>query len=111
AALAPADDDSPSALAARLFDCATANGALSINAPGGKLEPGRPADFFTVELDDSSIAGAGTDDLLSSIVFGLARTAIREVFVGGKQIVSEGQHVAQQETIEKFAALQRELWS
>jgi formimidoylglutamate deiminase len=111
AVLAPADDDSASALAGRLFDCATAGGARSINAPGGKLEAGRAADFFTVDLDDPSIAGAGEDDLLSCIVFGLARTAIREVFVGGKRIVSEGQHAAQQETIENFAALQRKLWS
>jgi formimidoylglutamate deiminase len=111
AVLAPADDDSPSALASRLFDCATVNGARSINAPGGKLEAGHPTDFFTVDLNDPSIGGAGAEDLLSCIVFGVARTAVREVFVGGKQIVSEGQHEAQQETIEKFAALQRKLWS
>jgi formimidoylglutamate deiminase len=111
AVLAPAKDDSQSALARRLFDCATINGARSINAPGGKLEPGYPADFFTVDLNDPSIAGATPDDLLSCIVFGLARTAVREVFVGGKQIISEGQHEAQRETVEKFAALQRRLWS
>jgi formimidoylglutamate deiminase len=111
AVLAPANDDSAPALAGRLFDCATANGARSLKAPGGKLEAGFPADFFTVDLNDSSIAGASVDDLLSCIVFGLARTAIREVFVGGKQIVSEGQHDAQPETIENFTALQRKLWS
>lgn len=111
AVLASADDASPSALAQKLFDCATVNGARSINAPGGKLEPGRAADFFTVDLNDPSIAGATPDDLLSCIVFGLARTAVREVFVGGKQIISEGQHEAQRETIEKFTALQRKLWS
>lgn len=111
AVLAPAKDDSAPALAGRLFDCATANGARSLKAPGGKLEAGFAADFFTVDLNDSSIAGASADDLLSCIVFGLARTAIREVFVGGKQIVSEGQHDAQQETIENFTALQRKLWS
>jgi formimidoylglutamate deiminase len=111
AVLAPADDDSPSALARQLFDCATVNGARSLNAPGGKLEPGYAADFFTVDLADPSIAGATPDDLLSCIVFGLARTAVREVFVGGKQIISEGQHEAQRETIERFTALQRKLWS
>lgn len=111
AVLAPADDESASALARRLFDCATRNGARSINAPGGKLEPGHAADFFTVDLNDPSIAGAAPDDLLSCIVFGLARTAIKDVFVGGKQIVSEGQHRAQPEIVEKFTALQRELWS
>jgi formimidoylglutamate deiminase len=111
AVLAPEDDDAPSALAGRLFDCATINGARSIGAPGGKLEPGGAADFFTVDLNDVVIAGATPDDLLSSIVFGLARTAIREVFVGGKQIISEGQHLAQPEIVEKFKALQRKLWS
>jgi formimidoylglutamate deiminase len=111
AVLAPADDDSTSALASQLFDCATVNGARSINAPGGKIEPGHAADFFTVDLDDPSIAGATPDDLLSCIVFGLARTAVREVFVGGKQIISEGQHETQRDTIERFTALQRQLWS
>ncbi|MDT5061427.1 MAG: hypothetical protein QOH63_1886 [Acidobacteriota bacterium] len=111
AVLAPADDAAQSSLATRLFDCASLNGARSINAPSGKLEPGFPADFFTVNLDDPSIAGAAPDDLLSSIVFGLARTAIRDVFVGGKQIVSDGRHEAQRETVESFAALQRKLWN
>ena len=110
AVLASADNEQ-SSLAARLFDCATLNGAQSINAPSGKLVPGFPADFFTVALDDPSIAGATTDDLLAAIVFGLARTAVRDVFVGGKQIVSNGQHQVQRETIEKFAALQYRLWN
>jgi formimidoylglutamate deiminase len=111
AVLAPADDTAQSSLATRLFDCATVNGAKSINAPGGKLEPGFPADFFTVNLDDPSIAGATPDDLLSSIIFGLARTAIRDVFVSGKQIVNNGRHEGQREMVESFAALQRRLWS
>jgi formimidoylglutamate deiminase len=110
AVLAPASDDSPTALARQLFDCATINGARSINCPGGKLEVGQAADFFTVNLDDPSIAGATPDDLLSCIVFGLARTAVREVFVGGKQIIGEGQHETQREIVEKFTTLQAKLW-
>ncbi|HJU57018.1 MAG TPA: amidohydrolase family protein, partial [Pyrinomonadaceae bacterium] len=110
AVLAPGDDDSTQALARRLFECATSAGARSINSPGGRLEAGRAADFFTIDLDDSSIAGAGRDDLLPCVVFGLARTAVREVFVGGRQILTDGRHAARDETIEKFAALQRRLW-
>ena len=59
--------------AARLFDCATINGARSIDAPSGSLEVGKPADFFTVDLEDPSIAGASNEHLLSNIVLGLAR--------------------------------------
>lgn len=88
--LAPADDTTSSALARRLFDCATANGAKSIGFDGGKLEAGGPADFFTVDLDDLSISGCEVEDLLANIVFSLSRTAIRDVVVGGKQIVSHG---------------------
>jgi len=100
-----------SRLAVRLFDCATTNGARSLGSPGGSLEPGKAADFFTVALNDPSIAGASADDLLSSIVFSLSRAAVREVVVGGKPIVSEGQHLVQEEVVERFNALQKRLWS
>jgi formimidoylglutamate deiminase len=100
----------PSSLAAALFDCATINGARSIGAPGGTFEPGKAADFFTVALDDPSIAGAASSDLLASIVFSLARTAVREVVVSGKPIVSEGQHLEQDEIVERFINLQKRLW-
>src|SRR5712692_2198769 len=97
--------------AALLLDCATVNGARSIGAPGGALEAGRRADFFTVALDDPSIAGASPDDLLSNIVFASTRAAVREVIVGGKPIVSEGQHLIQDEVIERFNDLQKRLWN
>ncbi len=104
-------DGRVSAVARRLFDCATINGARSIGSPGGALEMGMPADFFTVDLDDPSIAGASKDDLLTSIVFTLSRAAVREVVIGGKPIVSEGQHLIQEEVVERFNQLQKKLWS
>jgi formimidoylglutamate deiminase len=99
-----------SALAARLFECATINGAQSIGAFSGTLDEGSPADFFTVDLDDPSIAGASSDDLLSAIVFSLSRTAVKEVVVGGKRIVENGRHAQQEEIVEKFKLLQKKLW-
>src|SRR5437879_2888379 len=104
-------DGRVSAIARRLFDCATINGARSIGAPGGALEMGMPADFFTVDLDDPSTAGASQDDLLASIVFTVSHAAVREVVVGGKPMVSEGQHLIQEEVVERFNQLQKKLWS
>ena len=103
-------DGRASDTAAVLFDCATINGARSIGASGGTFEPGRPADFFTVALDDPAIAGASPNDLLASIVFSLSRAAVREVVVGGKPVVSEGQHLIQEEVVERFNELQKSLW-
>ncbi|MDQ3688195.1 MAG: formimidoylglutamate deiminase [Acidobacteriota bacterium] len=99
-----------SALAARLFACATVNGAASINSPSGELAVGRGADFFTVDLQDASIAGANSQDLLPAILFSLARTAVRDVVIGGRLVVEEGRHSAGAEIVERFVALQRKLW-
>jgi formimidoylglutamate deiminase len=108
--LAPNDELQTSALARRLFDCATIKGAASIGVGTNKLIAGEAADFFTVDLDDPSIAGASTEDLLSCIVFSMSRAAIRDVVVGGKQIVENGRHVLQEEILSEFTELQKRLW-
>jgi len=104
-------NDEMSSLAARLLDCATLHGAESIGANSGSLEPGRLADFFTVDLDHPSIAGASVEDILPCIVFSLAPAGVREVFVGGKPVIEDGQHPAQTKIVRSFAELQRRLWS
>jgi formimidoylglutamate deiminase len=84
--LAPDNEPATSSLAAKLFECATVNGAKAIGFNGGALEPGRPADFFTVDLNDISIVGSSLDDLLTNIVFSLSRTAVRDVIVNGRRL-------------------------
>lgn len=108
AILAPSSERE--SLAAALFKTPTANGAASIGADGGSLEVGRPADFFTVDLNDISIAGADRESLLSHIVFALERTAIREVFVSGEAVIREGRHVNDEQIVQQFAKLQERLW-
>jgi formimidoylglutamate deiminase len=110
AVLSQPDDEDQSALAARLFDCATINGALGLGITGESLATGNAADFFTVDLDDPSIAGASPDTLLATIVFSLNRSAVRDVVVGGKQIVENGRHFAQEEITNRFTELQQRLW-
>lgn len=109
AILAPAAERE--SLARCLFQVATETGAISIGAAGGSLEVGRPADFFTVDLNDVSIAGADRESLLSHIVFALERTAIREVFVDGEPVIDNGHHAKQAQIVQDFADLQRRLWS
>jgi formimidoylglutamate deiminase len=97
-------------LAQLLFAGATETGAASLKAPGGSLEVGRPADFFTVDLSDVSIAGAGHESLLNNIVFSLERTAVRDVFVNGEPVIQEGRHALQDSVLSDFEAMQRRLW-
>ena len=97
-------------LAARLFDCATVNGARALAVPAGNLTPGACADFFTVDLGDVSIAGCSADNLLPLIVFGMNRTAIRDVAVNGKLIVRDGQHPLQAEIVTRYEEVCAKVW-
>ncbi len=74
-------DQGSDSLAQSLFSGATETGAQSLLAPGGSLEAGRTADFFTVDLNDPSIAGADATSLLTNIVFSAERTVVRDVYV------------------------------
>jgi formimidoylglutamate deiminase len=102
-----------SSLASSLFDCATLHGARSIGMKtgGGAIETNLPADFFTVDLNHPSIAGASRDDLLAHIVFSMSPAAVRDVVVDGRMIIEDGRHRSAREITERFIALQRRLWS
>lgn len=98
-------------LAARLFGMATVNGAQSLGLPTGALEPGTPADFFTVDLNHPSLVGASPSSLLSGLVFGADKAAIRDVAVDGKLVVKDGHHPATEQSGRAFNALARRLYS
>lgn len=97
--------------ATALFHAATVAGARSLGATGGALEVGRPADFFTVGLHDPSVAGADATSLLATVVFGLERRAIREVWIGGRQRLAAGRHAVHGPIVGRFADGQRKLWA
>ena len=104
------DGISGQGLAARLFQCATTNGARALHAPGAALATGEAADFFTVDLRDVSIAGNSAADLLSLIVFGMNRTAIRDVAVNGRLIVRDGRHPLEDDIVSRYADLHAQVW-
>jgi formimidoylglutamate deiminase len=98
-------------LAAHLFDSATVHGARSLAVPAGDLKPGRFADFVTVDLDDSSIAGNTAADLLAMLVFSLNRSAIRDVVVQGQFILRDQQHAHREEIVSRYKDLHAAIWA
>jgi len=97
-------------LASRLFDCATVHGSHALALPGGSLTRGSFADFFTVDLNDTSIAGHSADDLLPILVFSLDRSAIRDVVVNGRFILRDQQHAHQHEIVSRYKEVHRKVW-
>jgi formimidoylglutamate deiminase len=95
---------------ARLFESATESGARSLLGSGGSLEPGRAADFFTIDWNDCSVAGADPDSLLAHVVYSLEKTAVRDVCVAGQLVLRDGRHPLEEEIVREFGEVQRKLW-
>ena len=97
-------------LSQRLLHYAAVGGAEALGFDSGVIAAGRPADFFSVDLDDPSIAGNSADDLAATIVFGMSRTAIRDVFVGGEPVLRDGKHALQEEIVNSYQAVYEKVW-
>jgi formimidoylglutamate deiminase len=98
-------------IANRLFACATQNGARSLSLPTADIAAGHFADFFTMDLQDITIAGQSRRDLLPIIVFALGRSAIRDVVVHGKCILTDQVHPLQKEIVGRYLAVHDRVWA
>ncbi|HEX5234838.1 MAG TPA: formimidoylglutamate deiminase [Silvibacterium sp.] len=101
--------DKPAALS--LLESATVHGARALGVSAGELTVGKLADFFTVDLNDVSIAGHSPEDLLPILVFSLSRSAIRDVVVRGKMILRDQKHERQDEIVSRYEEVHRKVWS
>ena len=101
----PGDQNS---LAARLLEFMTAQGAKSLGLSTGTLAPGEPADFVTVDLNHPSVLGS-EESVLARVVLGAPASAVSDVFVAGRRIVSQGRHAAAEGTALRFLEVVRAL--
>jgi formimidoylglutamate deiminase len=110
--LAPADSklEQKEALATCLFWAATQSGAESLGMRAGDLVVDANADFVALDLSDPSIAGAGSETLLANVLFSAERSAVRDVFVGGRPMVIDGKHLEQESIVARFCRMQEKFW-
>lgn len=106
----PGGDASMGALADRLLQGVTTGGARSLGLPTGRIAPGAWADLVAVDLDDPSICGPDPEAWSANVVFSLERTAIREVWARGRQIVAEGRHQDAARITRDFRDAMARLW-
>jgi formimidoylglutamate deiminase len=102
-------DGRGNSLPALLFDFASRAGAKSLHLESGSLAPGTPADFFTVDLSDASIAGSVSEELMTNIIFSSSPRAIQDVVVAGRQVIQHGRHARQEEIVCAFQLMQQRL--
>jgi formiminoglutamate deiminase len=77
-----------------LAEAATVTGSASLGLPPAGLVEGSPADFIVIDTNSPRLAGLTADAALDSILFAATADDVREVFVGGRQIVADGVHPA-----------------
>lgn len=92
-----------------LYEAACRDGASAIGRRAGVLEAGAIADIVTLDANHPLLAGRNDDTALDSWLFSGDRSVVRDVWVAGRQVVSEGRHPARDATRRRFAAVMRRL--
>jgi formimidoylglutamate deiminase len=81
-ALRPEDGD----LSRVLFEASTLGGAAALAVNAGAIQPGKQADFFSVDLNAPALAGWTPETLLDSMIFGADPGVVRATMVGGRWV-------------------------
>jgi formimidoylglutamate deiminase len=92
-----------------LWRAAAAGGAQACGRALGALTPGLRADLVTLDADHPAIIGKTGEAALDSAIFAANTLPVRDVFVGGRQVVAEGRHPARATVKARFAAVMRKL--
>jgi len=92
-------------VATALVQGAVSGGAAAAARPIGGLAQGQRADFVVLDREHPVIAGLPAASALDAHVFASHRqSAIRDVTVGGRLVVSEGRHALRDEAAAAFVA-------
>ncbi len=92
-----------------LYQRALAGGAQAIGHKAGRIEPGYRADLVELDKDHLLLAGRSEDVLLDSWILAGDQSMVRSVWVGGRQQVKEGQHIAREKLQPAFSKAMLEL--
>jgi formimidoylglutamate deiminase len=80
---------------ATLWDAAARGGAQALGRAAGELAPGRCADLLVLDAAHVDLAGRRGDALLDALVFSGSSGLVRDVMVGGRWVVRERRHAAE----------------
>jgi formimidoylglutamate deiminase len=86
----------------RLWRDAAVNGAQAIGQPVGAIAVGRRADWLVLDASHPAMAGAAADTALDRLLFAGADKSIRDVMVGGRWVVKDRRHGADDRMRESF---------
>ena len=74
-----------------------------------RVAAGQAADLVELDAEHPLLAGTDGDQLLDCLVFAGNRPLVKNVLVGGRQVVRDGRHPLAPAAAAKFAAAMRRL--
>ena len=85
-----------------LYQHACQGGAQATARLTGKIQSGYRADFIALDNGHPRLYGRQSNDLIDSWIFSGNDNPVKEVFVGGKKIISEGRHYDEERINDTF---------
>jgi formimidoylglutamate deiminase len=85
-----------------LFDGASRGGAQALQQNMGSIEVGKRADFVVLDSDCQTLLGRSENDALDSWIFSGGNVCVRDVYVGGVQVIKDRTHVHAASIKDKF---------
>jgi formimidoylglutamate deiminase len=100
---------SESHVGTRLWRDAALGGAQAIGQAVGTIDVGRRADWLVLDASHPAMAWAVAENALDRLVFAGAEKAIRDVMVGGRWVVKDHRHRADEQLREDFMRVMKDL--
>ncbi len=75
-----------------LYERALAGGAQALARAAGALAPGKLADIVVLDSEHPNLASGSADRWLDAYLFTSPANIVRDVFVAGRHVVSDGRH-------------------
>lgn len=94
-----------------LYASAAEGGSRAVGQPIGAIAVGRRADLIVLDGEHPLLTGCPTEHLLNRWLFAGDGGLIREVWVAGARVLSEGQHPREDDIIAAFRRAARQLSS
>jgi formimidoylglutamate deiminase len=89
---------------ATLWDAAARGGARALGRAAGALTPGSVADLLVLDGAHVDLTGRRGDEILDALVFSGSSALVRDVMVGGRWVVRERRHPAEDAIATRYRA-------
>lgn len=86
----------------KLCDRAAAGGAQALGVRIGEIAAGARADFVVLDTADPALIGDDGNTLLDCWIFAANGNPIREVYVAGEAVVSDGRHLQRDQIVSRW---------